>query len=120
MFKNIGKKIKTLTRVVFIIECVVIIALGVIGIGMLIALRGEHYSIGGIVLQILLVIAAVAAAVILSWISSFVLYGFGELIDLAVSIEKNTRKDIVTDAAKEPNKKLEAAEQYLNSNHVPG
>ena len=78
MFDNIGGKIKVLAVVVTIIGCIVSFVFGIIlfvegevGMGFLVIIMGG----------------------LLSWVSSFVLYGFGELIESNQNIQK-TNKDI--------------------------
>lgn len=78
MFDNIGGKIKVLAVVVTIIGCIVSFVFGIIlfvegevGMGFLVIIMGG----------------------LLSWVSSFVLYGFGELIESNQDIQK-TNKDI--------------------------
>lgn len=78
MFENIGGKIKKLAIVLTVIG---IIASFVVGILMAVAASNLHQSqLGGILVIIL--------GSILSWISSFVLYGFGQLIESTCNIEK--------------------------------
>ena len=90
MFKNIGKKIKTLAVVIFAIEMCVVIFSGIAAIGGSFAIPGTRSTaaIGGI---------AAAAGIwgigfLTSWISSFFLYGFGELIDKTAENAENTKK----------------------------
>ena len=65
MFKNIGGKIKTLSVVVTWVGIVAAIIIGIALITFEVVLIG---------------IIVIFAGCIISWISSFVLYGFGELI----------------------------------------
>ena len=86
MWDNIGGKIKILAK---IIAWVGIIS-SVIGFIIFIsfALSDDHYMIGtylGIGFCILVI------GSIISWISSWFMYGFGELIEKATEIECNTR-----------------------------
>ena len=76
MFENIGKKLKGLAKIVFIIE---VAFLGFIGLVLI--LEG---TVGD---GLLILIAGVLGA----WISGLFLYGFGEIIDKLTEIEKNTR-----------------------------
>jgi hypothetical protein len=77
MFSNIGNKIKTFAIFLFVIE-----AIGAIFTG--IALIAELYDewIGVLVMF---------AGPVVAWISSWLLYGFGELIDKTCEIAENTR-----------------------------
>ena len=68
MFDNIGGKIKTLASVICII--------GIIGcciIGIVLMTKGELLVIIGLAVMVL--------GSLLSWVGSFVLYGFGQLIE---------------------------------------
>ncbi len=68
MFNNVGKKIKTLTLVVFWIE-VVLFAISGLAI---ISIEEELFPLG---------ILVIAIGFLVSWLSGFVLYGYGEIID---------------------------------------
>ena len=77
MFENIGSKIKTLATVSTfigilgsIIGGIVLCTVDLIGVGIMVMLLGGIFS----------------------WIASFVLYGFGELIEKACEIAKNTKR----------------------------
>ncbi len=75
MFQNIGRKIKMLARVLCGVGIVSSAVAGVVLLG--VALDQEEpilAIIGGIVL---------GAGILFSWLGSFFLYGFGELIDCA-------------------------------------
>lgn len=76
MFENIGRKIKGLTK---IICWVGIIASIVAAIAMM--------SMGEDVLLVIGIIMLVVGP-IMSWVSSFIMYGFGELVDRATSVEQ--------------------------------
>lgn len=77
MYDNIGKKIKGLVKVLFIVES---IAAAIVGIALLAS--DEDLIFTG--LLVLLV------GPIIAWVSSWLLYGFGELIDRVCEIAKNT------------------------------
>mgnify|MGYP007120306613 CR=1 FL=1 len=75
MFNNIGKKIKTLATVITILGISVSVIFGVAVIaGYMSYFRG--FSTGVASGLIVMVVGSLA-----SWISSFLLYGFGELIE---------------------------------------
>lgn len=83
MFKNIGKKIKTLAKVLcwvgiiaYAIAAIIMIAIGANGDS------GAMIAYG---------VAVLIVGPLSAWIGSFFLYGFGELVDKAIDIEKNTR-----------------------------
>lgn len=76
MYDNIGAKIKGLAKAVFVIEAILAVIAGfylmvntLIVFGVLVLLMGP----------------------LVAWISSWLLYGFGELIDKTCDIERNTR-----------------------------
>ena len=83
MFDNIGKKIKSLASILcwvgiiaYVIAAIIMIAIGV-----------DEYEDGLTAFGVILLFVGP----LMSWISSFFMYGFGELIDKACDIEKNTR-----------------------------
>lgn len=75
MFENIGGKIKGLAKIVFLLE---IIAAVIVGLVLVDGTEG---------LSLLYAIAGVLVA----WVSVWFLYGFGEIIDKLCDIERNTR-----------------------------
>lgn len=75
MFENIGKKIKTLAEIL----CWIGVISSVIG-GIVLVAKGASLSDGGTPM-IIIGIATIIIGPLLSWISNFVLYGFGEHID---------------------------------------
>lgn len=83
MFDNIGKKIKSLASILcwvgiiaYVIAAIIMIAIGV-----------DEYEDGLTAFGVILLFVGP----LMSWISSFFMYGFGELIDKACDIERNTR-----------------------------
>ena len=78
MYDNVGAKIKTLAKVMAIVGAIASVVAGLA----VIAFDGDYFLIG--------VIITVVGAV-MAWLSSLMLYGFGELIDKASEIERNTR-----------------------------
>ena len=76
MYDNIGEKIKGLAKVMFIVEAIAAV------IGGIVLLGDEFLAIGLLTLFLGPVVA---------WISSWLLYGFGELIDNVCRIAANTR-----------------------------
>ena len=81
MYRNIGKKIKGMAVAIFILETV---ALVIAGLCMILASNWEMPLIiaGALVIVI---------GPIVSWICTWLLYGFGELIDKTCDIARNTR-----------------------------
>ena len=80
MYGSIGKKLKSLAKVQAIAG---IIASSMIGISLM--LLGEGLMLAGFIIIIF--------GSLMSWLSSWALYGFGEMIDKICDIERNTRKD---------------------------
>lgn len=78
MFENIGHKIKILAKVVCWVGIVCSVLWGII----FIVQNTEQAAIG-------IMMAALYA--LASWVGSFCLYGFGELIEKVTEIAKNTK-----------------------------
>ena len=78
MYDNIGEKIKGLARVMFIVEAIAAVITGI-------ALMGSDED------MILIGLLVMVVGPIVAWVSSWLLYGFGELIDNACIIAGNTR-----------------------------
>ena len=79
MYDNIGGKIKGLAIAIFIIETIAALITGIA----LIASDEDMIPIGFL---------AIVVVPLVAWVSSWLLYGFGELIDKACDIERNTCK----------------------------
>ena len=86
MFNNIGRKIKTFAKVMCWIG---IIASVVAGLAMIAGSSSSYAPAAGIVAGIL---TAVMGS-LFSWEGSFMLVGFGELVENTAEIAANTRKD---------------------------
>ena len=80
MYDEIGKKIKMLAKVIFIVLAIAISILGIVCAGMM----GK----GGF-----LCILLAAVGVLLAWVSGFILYGFGELVDRISNIDKKLNEN---------------------------
>ena len=78
MYDNIGSKIKGLAEGVFIGEAVLS---AIVGIALLAS--GEDLILTGFLVLLF--------GPIVAWVSSWLLYGFGELIDRVCEIAQNTR-----------------------------
>ena len=78
MFNNIGLKIKTCAVVITIVGIVISIIWGI------------QVSKTDLVSGLLIVIVGCLS----SWIGSFLLYGFGELIEKLTNIEKQIKKGV--------------------------
>ena len=79
MYNNIGSKIKWLASTIFIIE-----AIGAAISGFALVFLNENMIPIGLLV--------IVVGPIFAWISSWLLYGFGELIDKVCDIESNMRK----------------------------
>ena len=86
MFNNIGRKIKTFAKVMCWIG---IIASVVAGLAMIAGSFSSYAPAAGIVTGIL---TAVLGS-LFSWVGSFVMVGFGELVENTAEIAANTRKN---------------------------
>ena len=80
MYDNIGGKIKGLAKAIFFIEAIATVITGFI-------ILANSYYFEGILTGVLVIIVGP----IFAWISSWLLYGFGELIEKACDIADNTR-----------------------------
>ena len=78
MYDNIGSKIKGLAKAIFIVE-----ALAAVITGIALMATDEELILFGFLVMVV--------GPIVAWVSSWLLYGFGELIDKASDIERNTR-----------------------------
>jgi biopolymer transport protein ExbB/TolQ len=78
MYENIGKKIKGLAKGIFIAE-----AIGMFVAGIALMAIDDNLIIYGLIMMLL--------GPVVAWVSSWLLYGFGELIDKTSDIERNTR-----------------------------
>ena len=90
MYDNIGGKIKGLATTIFIVQAVLTV---IAGLGIMAA--GDEMILIGLLVMVLGPFSA--------WISSWLLYGFGELIDTACAIEENTRKDTKSNSSQAAN-----------------
>ena len=116
MFNNIGEKIKTLVKIVVIVCSALFITYG-----LYLIFREESNSsvrVYGLLIAII--------GPILSWISGFLIYGFGELIEKISSIEeilldkkentKNELREILVAQMEEKNEEEELASTFYNPN----
>ena len=78
MYDNIGGKIKGLAKAIFIIGAVVSFIAGIA-----LMLVNDNLIFVGVLIWFL--------GIIVAWVSSWVIYGFGEIIDKVSDIERNTR-----------------------------
>ncbi len=90
MFENIGQKIKTLAVVIFVVCAVLFVILGIITLFV-------NFLVG---------ILCISLGPLFSWISCWLLYGFGEIIEAVDDIRSNTYKI---------NKELQTFSQQMQS-----
>ena len=79
MFQNIGKKIKTVA-IVIMITGILLAALG----GLVAFL--EEYSVSNLFEAFLTFLTVAGLGILFSWLSVFILYGFGELVDQSMAM----------------------------------
>ena len=91
MFNNIGGKIKALAEV----ECGLGISISVIG-GIILIGRGMESNSGEIL--VIIGVTTLILGPLSSWLGSFVLYGFGELIETNAEIARNSIKGTTSDS----------------------
>ena len=84
MYNNIGRKIKILAKV---IACILAAASAIIGVEMIVG--GLQY--GKNLQMIGTGMLYIGAGSVAAWLSSFVLYGFGELIERVCRIDDHIR-----------------------------
>jgi hypothetical protein len=89
MFDNIGGKIKTLAKIICWLGIIISVISGMVLIG-----------ISGLVS-----VLTIIAGSLTSWIGSFSLYGFGELIEKTTEIAENTRYINIDIGSKKTNAK---------------
>ena len=79
MFQNIGKKIKTVAIVIMIVGIVLSVLGGLVAFF-------EEYSVGNIFSAFLTFLTVAGLGILFSWLSVFILYGFGELVDQSMTM----------------------------------
>lgn len=79
MYENIGKKIKGLAKAIFIVEAIGAIIAGIC----LLATDGDLILAG---------LLTLFCGPIVAWVSSWILYAFGELVEAARDNENNTKQ----------------------------
>ena len=98
MFRNIGKKIKTLAKVICwlgiiggVLSGLAIIATGAAGIGLNVSngISTNYVSAAGL---IVLGVVMLVVIPLLSWLSSFMLYGFGEMVDSVSDLKQSNEE----------------------------
>jgi len=77
LYQNIGEKIKSMAKAVFVLGTLASIIMGIIIIGEEVF---EYDAAFGVIMLIV--------GPIIAWVSSWITYGFGELIEKASSIDR--------------------------------
>ena len=85
MYNNIGKKIKGLVKVLLTISIIFIAIAAVAGI---IAAFASGMEAGPAILVAIGILIAAALWILITWISTWMLYGYGEIVDKVAEIEK--------------------------------
>lgn len=99
-YSDIGKKIKEWAVWIFIVKSVAAIITGIIGFFIIFcSWEGDD---GGFIWAFLCLLA-IPLAILIEFVSTWLLYGFGELIDKTVENERNTR-NILDILKKSPSK----------------
>lgn len=93
MFDNIGEKIKGLAKGYFVVSSI----LGVLG-GIIILACDIQTTVWNVIAGLMIPFAPLIA-----WVSSWILYGFGELIDKTCDIERHVREKSEYEDASSPN-----------------
>ena len=93
MWDNIGEKIKILAKIIAWVGIIASIIGGLILIVQGVKINQNSWNGSGGGLLILGGLGTIIGGSILSWISSFSMYGFGELIDNSEIIKSNTSKN---------------------------
>ncbi|MBR0135785.1 MAG: hypothetical protein IJM18_06265 [Clostridia bacterium] len=85
MYKNIGKKIKGLVKVLLTISIIFIAIAAIAGI---IAVFASGIDAGPAILAAIGILLVAGIWILITWISTWMLYGYGEIIDKVTDIEK--------------------------------
>ena len=98
MFRNIGKKIKTLSKILCwlgiiggVLSGLALIAAGAAGIGLNVS---DGISTNYVSAAALIILGVVMLVVLplLSWLSGFMLYGFGEIVDSVSELKQSNEE----------------------------
>lgn len=121
MFENIHRKLKGLAYIIAIVGMLGSVIIGAI----LISQGSDRYGTAELITSgwIVIIIGSIG-----SWISAFVFYGLGELIEVALQIENNTsqnkKEQAFTppseDSLKPTNRKLDISEPSIISHKEKG
>ena len=115
LYGDIGKKIKWAAFVSFIVEAIAAVIVGLTTPIILVTTVDDNILLFLLGLPLGVLVAVIG--VFVAWVSSWLMYGFGELIDKTCDIEKNTRGGQSTTQIKETDEKTEREEdnEYLSS-----
>lgn len=80
MFKNIGKKVKTVAEVLFWFDVVLCVLLGIVIIVAAVMEEQASAVLTGFLVMIL--------GPVISWLSAIMVYAFGELVDNSTTVAK--------------------------------
>ena len=95
MYDNIGKKIKVLA----VVSCI-IVAITAFIMGIVLMATSEDLILLGLLVML--------GGPVVSWISSWILYGYGELIEKACNIDYNVRAVYLNVRGDEPKSNISA------------
>lgn len=99
MYKNIGKKIKMLAKVMAIILTVLAVIMGIFITvtyckPIVAQSLGYVYDASYKATVIIIAVLIVLVIAVVNWLTSWCLYGFGELIDNTAAIKKQTKQQV--------------------------
>lgn len=107
MYDEIGKKLKDLAT----LSCIIgLIASIIIGLLVMIIVDNTIFIVVGLIIMLV--------GCFISWVSSSLLYGFGELIDKTCDIQHNTRQLISTTYKKHHNSSESQNQNIVNSQDI--
>ncbi len=89
LYSNIGGKIKSLAKAAFIVEAIASVITGIV----LIAIGDDTGPLGdaGLFISVFAGLLTIVLGILAAWASSWLIYGFGEIVDKVCDIERNTR-----------------------------
>ena len=116
MFTNIGKKIKLLTQILCWIGIIACFLIGFIVIIYSLFQAIDRQNVDALPLGILAGVLVAVLGSLICWISSFMTYGFGELVDKTVSIE-----NIIANGNTHASKNSQDEQKHIEPNQkIPG
>ncbi len=106
-YSDIGKKIKEWAVWIFIVEAVAAIIAGIAGAFVFFSEWVTSSGDDEIILGVIFCLLATPLAILIEFVGTWILYGFGELIDKTVENERNTR-NILDILKKSPSKSTDS------------